>query len=575
MHGIRTVFSRLKAEQCGNIGVTAGLVSPLLIVTLALGVDYGNLTLQQKELQQAADLAAIVAASNLSDPQRAAYEHLAMNGLEMPIAGSNGILTADGMRPLDLAADYPLIATVTPGRYTADPELPVDARFVSTNTAPDAVKVHIQRAGNLYFASAFADPPRVSAVGTAAAHKIAAFSIGTRLASLHDGILNAVLSGLLGTSVDLDVMDYRALLSSDIEVLGTIDALAADINMSAATYDDVVKTDITLGSFIHAIIAANRVGAQSLAALKELEKAANRTSVKLKLSRILDAGPYSQRVIGTADNLDVTVGLFEVVSAAASAANGKSQLALDLGLAVPGLAAAKLNVAVGEPPVESSHAAVGGVGTTVRTAQTRLSLELTAGGSGALAGLKVRLPLYLEVAHGEARLAEIHCRGQNGDADARVEAVPGVVELALGDVDTRAFANFGTKPRATKAKLVSSALVNIEGIAYGNATNLEKKMLTFTPTDIAQKEVKTVATSQTLTTLQFSLLRSLDADIHIAGLTLGTPKAVAGALSETLANLTIPADLILYNTLLAFGIRIGEADIRVSYASCRQPVLVQ
>lgn len=297
--------------------------------------------------------------------------------------------------------------------------------------------------------------------------------------------------------------------------------------------------------------------------------------MKLKLSRILDAGPYSQRVIGTADNLDVTVGLFEVVSAAASAANGKSQLALDLGLAVPGLAAAKLNVAVGEPPVESSHAAVGGVGTTVRTAQTRLSLELTAGGSGALAGLKVRLPLYLEVAHGEARLAEIHCRGQNGDADARVEAVPGVVELALGDVDTRAFANFGTQPRATKAKLVSSALVNIEGIAYGNATNLEKKMLTFTPTDIAQKEVKTVATSQTLTTLQFSLLRSLDADIHVAGLTLGTPKAVAGALSETLANLTIPADLILYNTLLAFGIRIGEADIRVSYASCRQPVLVQ
>ena len=44
---------------------------------------------------------------------------------------------------------------------------------------------------------------------------------------------------------------------------------------------------------------------------------------------------------------------------------------------------------------------------------------------------------------------------------------------------------------------------------------------------------------------------------------------------DTLSKLTEPLDAIVYNTLLALGIKVGEADIRVSFASCKRPVLVQ
>lgn len=566
---------RMLKEDTGNIAVSAALVAPLIIGTLALGVDYGHLTMQQRALQQAADLSAIVAASSLSNPGQAAFDYFKMNGLDMPVATATGLITDTGVVSLDKINQYSAVATVTTGRYTADPALSVDARFVQTNSYPDAVRVEVRRKETLFFASAFADPPTLGAVGTAAANKMASFSIGTRLASLHGGVLNAVLSGLLGTSVSLDVMDYRALIDADVAVLKTLDALAIDLGLTAVTYEELLQTDVSFGKVIDAVLRQTTLDAKTRSALEALKRTVAKTKLTVKLENVLNPGPYSERLIGSADHLTVDVGVFEFLTAAAAAANGKNQVAVDLGATFPGLASAKLSIAIGAPPVSTPPAAVGGVGTIVRTAQTRVALNVSTDGLLALAGIKVKVPLYIEVAHAEAKLTEIHCRDRSGSADVRIEAVPGVAEIALGNIDTSAFANFGTKPRVTKATLVQAPLLGIDAMAYINATNLDKKMLTFTPNEIASGTVKTVSTSQTLTTLQFSLLKNLDVDIRLAGLTLGTPQAVQNALAQTLANLTVPLDSLLYNTLLALGIRIGEADIRATYATCQQPVLVQ
>jgi uncharacterized membrane protein len=108
-----------------------------------------------------------------------------------------------------------------------------------------------------------------------------------------------------------------------------------------------------------------------------------------------------------------------------------------------------------------------------------------------------------------------------------------------------------------------------------NITNLDKSKLTFQPADIAAKTVKNISTKDSLTSTVQSLLGNTDIEVQLLTLTLGTPKAVTAAVAQTLTGLTKPLDELLYNTLMMLGIKIGEADIRVTDARCQQSVLVQ
>jgi uncharacterized membrane protein len=153
--------------------------------------------------------------------------------------------------------------------------------------------------------------------------------------------------------------------------------------------------------------------------------------------------------------------------------------------------------------------------------------------------------------------------------------VPGAADIALGDVDTSAFNNFGKTPRVVQAAVVDSALLKILGKAQITASNMTKTKVTFSQADITQGTVKNVSTKDTATSLIQSLLKNLDLDIKVLFLTLGTPTLVTSALADTLSLVTKPLDTVLYNTLLVLGIKIGEADVRVTDVRCMQPALVQ
>ena len=47
------------------------------------------------------------------------------------------------------------------------------------------------------------------------------------------------------------------------------------------------------------------------------------------------------------------------------------------------------------------------------------------------------------------------------------------------------------------------------------------------------------------------------------------------AVTALLNSVSVPVDTLLYNTLAALGVGIGQADIRVTGASCGRAVLVQ
>lgn len=86
----------------------------------------------------------------------------------------------------------------------------------------------------------------------------------------------------------------------------------------------------------------------------------------------------------------VDASMMDILSAAAIAANQKKQVAVNLNAAVPGIAGAKLTLAIGEPPKEIASNAVGTTGAVVRTTQVRLAFELNVLGTSSIAGIKLR-----------------------------------------------------------------------------------------------------------------------------------------------------------------------------------------
>jgi len=569
--------SLLWQDRKGNIGLSSALVLPLVVLSLGLGIDYGYLTLQKREIQSISDLTAIVAASNIAYAEDAARSHFKGNGINLLTATAKGLLNVDGeiVKP-DIDTTSSGIATIVKGRYVADPALAVGQRFIPGATPADAVQVTIEKQGDLHLAAMFSDPPNLAAVGTAASTKIAAFSIGSRLASLDSGILNAILGQMLGTTLSLKVMDYRALADADIEIKPLTEAVALRLNMTAATYEDVLLADLTLPQMIAAMRSLPAIEVAAASALKLLETATAKSRQTITLSGLLNLDPKRGLKLDAGSNWDMRVGALELVSAAAALANGEDQVALELDAGLPGLTSVSLDLAIGEPPVETPPHRLGTPGSAVRTAQTRLAVSIGVEGISALAGIKVNLPLYVEIAHAEGMLSDIRCYGgSHKNASVSVDAVPGLAEIAIGRVHPAVLSNFSKAAHVEKARLVDAKVLKIDGIAHVETKNMQAQRLTFSPSEIDRHATKSVSTRDALTSTTQTLLRNLDADVQVLFLSLGAPKALQAALAETLGAVTPQVDTLLYNLLLLAGVRVGEADIRVTGVSCLQPVLVQ
>ncbi|TNM64819.1 pilus assembly protein TadG-related protein [Aliirhizobium smilacinae] len=567
------------ASEAGNVAITAALCLPLMISALALGVDYGYLTLQQRELQTTADLAAISAASNPSSPETGVADYMNLNNKNIAVL-KNGQLLNKGAPvafTLETVFDkFEAYAEVISGRYQADSSVAVGTRFQSGVAPYDAVKVNVYQKGGLFFGGSLTKAPMLNASGTAAIDKMASFSVGSRLASLNGGVVNALLGNLLGTTVNLSVMDYQSLANANIDLLKVFDQLAIKLNLTAGTYTDLLNTDISYGTLLNAIGQTTGVTPAVAAIVKSLEKTLGNTKLTVKLKDIMDIGPLGSRLIGKSDGLTVQTDIFNLISATANAANGgTNQIDLDLGATIPGLGGLTLSVAVGEPPVGSKALGIGRTGSIVRTAQTRVALTTTVDGLTGLLGIKIKVPLYLEVANAEGRMSSITCPSGATGATVNVEAVPGVLELSLGDVDKSAFANFGKDPRVTKTKMVATPALNLTALAYANATNVNTTQLSFSPSDISSQKVKQASTKNTVSTLVDSLLKNLQLEVEILGLRVEVPSALLGGLADTLRLLTTPLDQVLYSVLSIIGVKVGEVDVRVGGASCRNPVLVQ
>jgi uncharacterized membrane protein len=569
-------------ESRGNIGTLFALTLPIGLSLAAVAVDAGALYLERREAQSVADLAAIYGAANISNAEAAVLTVLRDNGHK------DAVLQSDKFIERGHAVDE--VVLVEKGRYKADPDVEPAARFVVGAAPPNAIRVTFKKQGTAYFGASLVDDIPMTTTAVATARPEAAFSVGSRLASLNEGILNDLLTSLIGTNVSLSLMDYNALVGARVDALSFLDALAADLDITAGTYDDVLASEVTVGQIATALAGVTHDHAVDLA-LTKLFGATGSGTLKVPLSRLIDLGSVGKVALGQhASGFDADVGLMDLLSAAAAVANGSKQIAVNLDHNLGGLTAIKLELAIGEPPQGGTFFAIGETGKIVRTAQTRLKLEAkvsTAGLLGGQLGATIRVPLYVELAYAEAQIKKISCpTGQPASAVVTLDVRPGIADLYIGEVNSDDFKNFTTRPFVSPATLVHAntlGLVSIDvtGKSHVEIGNLGATSRTFNKTEIDNGVVKTVSTRDITQSLAASLFGELSLGVKVKalglmpfGLVLPTDFAVVTAVATILSGVTKPVDTILFNALSALGVRVGEADVRVTGVSCGRSVLV-
>ncbi|MDX8531139.1 TadG family pilus assembly protein [Mesorhizobium sp. VK25A] len=575
---------KLLADRSANFAVMTALCTPVALALTAFAVDEGSLYNERRAAQSIVDLAAITAAANINNAQQAVLTTLKDNGLNSVTVQQPGTNIA----PTSSQA----VVQIVQGRYTGTSSIATGSRFEAGQLPYNAVQVSLKKQGTLYFAGSIMSPPTIGTTAIASAQPQAAFSIGSRLASLNGGILNALLSGLLGGNISLSVMDYNSLISADVDVLSFVSALATQLNISAGSYSDVLASKATVGQIATAMANVPGLDGTSSLALRSIASKATST-IKIPLNTLVDLGSVGNLGLGQKPaGLSVTASALSMLTAAASLANGTNQATVNLGATIPGLTSTTLAIAIGEPMQNSPWLAVGEAGTVVRTAQTRIKLNasVTLGNSnlgGGISLLAVNLPLNVEVAYAEAKLTDITCPTGPSSIQVSIAAQPGVVAAHLANSSASGFADF-TKPQSfsdadiadvsLKLLLINLNLLQVTGSSAFSVTNMTPTNLTFNATDIANKAIKTVSTKNLTQSLTTSLVNNLSLSVNALGLgidvtaLLGTVKP---AVTTLLNGVTAPVDSLVYNVLGALGVRVGEADVRVTGATCGRSVLVQ
>lgn len=542
-------LSRALSNRDGSIAVIMALFLMVSTGLCALAVDMGSLYLERRTAQGAADLAAMAAASDLDRAEDAARATLAANGF----------------------GDVRSLAVIK-GRYDGDAALPPGARFVAGKQPFNAVRLNVATGSQLYFAKSFMTEPEisVSALGTADAQ--ATFSIGSRLASLNGGLVNALLGSLLGGNVSLSAMDYNALLGANVSLDAFLSALATEIGVTAGTFSDVLDSHASVGNVLNATVQAATAGGQTQAA-RAAAKLGSQVSAAatVPLKALVDLGPLAHAAVGQQHaGLGADVNVMSLLSAMASAASGGHQAAVNLGATIPGLLSLKLDLAVGEAAQTSGWVAVGQPGTVVRTAQTRLRLVAEVGGSGLLAGVRVRLPLYIEVAGAEAKLTSLACGMAN--VEAAVEARPAVVKAWIGEVASNGLASFGTNVPVSNAAIVQAPLISVSTSAFAQMTNDAATELRFTQTDVDGHVIKTAKVHDFTSSLVASLLQSAHLNVNVLGLGLNVT-AIKGLVLSLLTPVASALDPVVASLLEALGVGLGEVDVQMNGIRCGGAVL--
>lgn len=537
------------ANARGGVGVFVACAMPLLIGFAAFAIDLGTAQFDARRLQGVADGAALAAASTPGSADAAARSL---------VAASWGEAT---------------VVRATPGRYRADASLPIEQRFTPA-IGGDAVQVQLSTRSPTFFARIFGYTSLpITRRATAQRRAVTSFSIGSRLAALDGGIVNALLSALTGRTVSLTLLDHRALAESSIDVFQVLDRLKVRAGLSVNSYGDLLAADVRVADLFGALSDTLRASGQATAADAVARVAAALGGQTVRLGTLIDAGPLATQAIGSSGASRVPVLPFMTMLLATS---GAQRLALDLGASVPGLASTKLSVAIGERARSSPWLTITDAGNiVVRTAQARIYARVRVAPTllpGLSSLVSIELPLFVEAAGAEARLKSIEC-----DARPRAVVLEGrvnPVQAAIGTVDEAELTDFSRAIAPTSARILDTLLVDVTGssqVSLGAAEPWQARRFTQDMIDAGTTE--SIRASAPMQGIASSLIAQASLKVTLIGLPLPIDPLLR-AVGSVLAGVAAPLDTLLMAVTGTLGVGIAEGDMQVNGLRCGNAALV-
>jgi len=349
-----------------------------LILIVLIGTELGYLFFMKRELQKTVDLAALAGAQALKPSacgvaQQAAKDNAAKN---FPV----------GIDPLT-------DAEVVCGNW--DPVFRAPPLYFGAPNAGEklnAVRVSITRSPSMLPLS-FTGNAQHSIVVSAIAYQSipqAVLSIRSTLLSVdstQSALLDTVFGKLLGGNVALTAVGWQGLVTTQINLLSFLDAIALQVGLQAGQYEQVLNSNITAGKMLKALATVlEKNGALTGIALNGFNDMTGLTTqvsnVQLSVAEILGVAT------GTPSSaLDLNLQAFQLTQAFVQLANSQSAVSLSAPSNLLGLANVVTTVKVIEPPQTSAIGnpelamldPLGENGIRVRTAQVRalISVDFT------------------------------------------------------------------------------------------------------------------------------------------------------------------------------------------------------
>lgn len=368
------------ARQRGAIGLMAAGTLALALGFTLLVIDTGRLYMEQRKLQRIADVAALEAVGRNGDCLPATFSAA---GYALESATRNGYKASDDMT-LNTACGLLQTGSDNLRAFVVDASKKDAIRVVVTHTVSTSIASGI-------YALLSAGPMDLTTQLTATAVStpavlppLAMLTIGSTalvVDSSKSAALNLLLGQMLGGSLNLSIASWQGLVDTQINLLGYLNQLAVDVNVSAGNYTELLNKNIALSQLLDSAITVLQAGGPTTSiavnGLTGLKAAAGNTSITLGQLLQVQAGTVSS-------GLNTNLQVFQLIEAFVQLANSQNAAVADIPLNIPGLVNGVVKVKVIEPPQLSAignPALINGQINDpnrifVRTAQVRTVLSL-------------------------------------------------------------------------------------------------------------------------------------------------------------------------------------------------------
>lgn len=341
---LRGVHFTAPGQQRGAIGLVAAITLGMALLFMLLVIDSGRLYLEQRKLQRVADMAALEAVTrggSCATGTASTYVNNSASHNNFTPGGANTITPTCGT--LVTGADN--LRT-----FKADANQSSAIRVIATKTVQTSV------AGGLWNLLSeqkikLDTPLTASAVGTIAGAPLAMLTIRSSLLDINSAnspLLNALVGGLLGGTVNLSTGSWQGLAATHINLLSYLDQLAIDVGATAGDYNALLNSDLRLTQLLDAaihVLEKNGPGATvALNGVKAIRAIASNTQL-LKLGDLFNIQNGTPRA-----GLNADLTAFELLQGIVQLANGNSAATATLNTTIPLIGNATVYLKVIEPP---------------------------------------------------------------------------------------------------------------------------------------------------------------------------------------------------------------------------------